>query len=139
MFEKHEILIEHNEKVHKKYSCKECCKEFTEEKVYIEHIQLHSNIERFQCNICNEIYLKKEDLQNHGQSHEGQEFGCETCAAKFLSTKDLKDHIASQHTKVMYNCKSCTNMYDDKIILEQHIIREHKEGINQQCTKCDKS
>ena len=106
-------------------AAKNVAKSLQKRTFFIEHIQVHSKIERFQCKICNEIFLKKQDFWNHGKIHEGQEFGCEKCAAQFLSNKDLNDHLAGEHMKGKYKCKSCAHMYDDETILEQHIMKEY--------------
>ena len=137
-FEKEEVLAEHHQHEHKMYSCEKCNNEFIGEKLLREHEQIHSEHDSLQCDVCDEIFHKKEELWKHGREHEGQEFQCKKCEAKFLSTRDLRAHVDGQH--MMFNCKYCENRFEDKINLEQHMKGHSQERSDQvfSCNKCGK-
>ena len=51
----------------------------------------------FNCEYCEEKFLRKSDLSTHLSEHEVKFLNCKMCSDKFLEVSDLQHHLASVH------------------------------------------
>ena len=92
--------------------CPTCGKEFKRFSIVKMHIKNYHSQEIHQCNICEEKFLLKEDLQSHYQTvHEGIEpppdyrsHNCDICGRPFADYSNYRRHVSNSY------CNDSKNM-----------------------------
>ena len=92
--------------------CPTCGKEFKRFSIVKMHIKNYHSQEIHQCNICEEKFLLKEDLQSHYQMvHEGIEpppdyrsHNCDICGRPFADYSNYRRHVSNSY------CNDSKNM-----------------------------
>lgn len=91
----------------------------------------HGGPERFECDLCGQIYLTKSNLLNHLQRHLGiKTIRCGDCDATFAWHRQLHTHRLRCHTSgplQQFKCEyaNCTKSYLMKNVLRDHVRIAH--------------
>lgn len=94
------------------------------------------------CSICNKGFVCNATFIEHIESHRGiKRFQCEICDKKFLFRRYLLDHVKNNHNSIeMYCCEICDRNFSFKYSLRRHLNVVHgfgkKRAIN--CSICNK-
>ena len=158
------------------YVCNVCNRRFIRANAYLAHCKRHTSqnkefeenkaklniireLAEFSCSICDTIYTKKGNLQEHNRTHhkdlynfdEFPEFKCEKCGRTFIQKCKLKRHVA-RHLRIealtAFTCDICASRYHKKIHLVKHmrshencqgtVLTEPNSRIKETCRLCGK-
>lgn len=129
----------------RKYKCKICNFETTENETLKAHVQVHNQERRFICDICQANFRLRHHLTAHRKRHtsnENQErkFSCDMCSESFnlkgLLTSHRKIHKMKQEKK-KYQCHICKKQYLQESNLETH-MKYHTDRRPFACDQCPK-
>uniref|UniRef100_A0A1B0C948 C2H2-type domain-containing protein n=2 Tax=Lutzomyia longipalpis TaxID=7200 RepID=A0A1B0C948_LUTLO len=145
------------------FKCPQCRKEFTEKKVLEKHMIVHKpNRPRYSCEICGNMYLWKNDKENHkkqcAKMHKLPTLQCQYCQNKYHTDIALNGHMRfckKAHKKTqenqspslhedaysnenleLLNCSICGKMFSKKDYLKIHIRTHTKPGSSFACDLC---
>ncbi|XP_037950117.1 zinc finger protein 568 [Teleopsis dalmanni] len=111
-----------------KQNTEECLETVVDEKVQLSYI----------CNRCNAGFAQRKALNYHLKSNicTMKSFKCDECKRVFISEVCLKEH---KRTHLYSNvCSECSNMFNTKEELSEHMIAVHRRKQSNQCTICKK-
>lgn len=143
---RHKMAHENDRKFH----CIICDKRFIQASNYKRHMDIHTGERRYQCDVCNNKFISLFNLKTHlerGHKKRGRRpFRSEvTSKPSIASTKLNRKGMFSQskffnnHSSdvvgddIMFKCKECGDMFDNKREVRQHIKRHQFH-----CSTCDK-
>ncbi|KAF7991993.1 hypothetical protein HCN44_010813 [Aphidius gifuensis] len=84
--------------------------------------QNQNNIVPLDCDICNKVFEKPENLHRHLRKHTG-EFICSSCLVVFSKKENLKSHECfSKNINNLYECPICQKNFTVKKNFKRHMI-----------------
>ncbi|XP_050535350.1 uncharacterized protein LOC126902291 isoform X1 [Daktulosphaira vitifoliae] len=103
------------------------------------------NDKKFECNVCNKTFSKKNNLNNHvlAKHSNNQNFICSHCQKTFAYKQSLNRHMNVKHkvTISVYSCSECGYSSQLKFMLTRHIKNVHQNGndniLNASCVFCN--
>ncbi|XP_072935277.1 zinc finger Y-chromosomal protein-like [Epargyreus clarus] len=132
-------LQAHMECTHKKYlievTCHFCGKLVKGRSKVYRHLKTHTEAKR-PCTVCNKMFAKK-GLKQHMQRHSGiKSYTCEVCASTFYSLSELCNHRRWVHNKRKdaFKCDLCNYTASRKERITIH--RKNHTDSNHPCTVC---
>ncbi|XP_075167413.1 uncharacterized protein LOC142239507 [Haematobia irritans] len=154
IFDFHEPLIEHTQRIHKKilpFKCK-MCRYYT---CFIESLRKHYEYIHKLDDVENRLYKTKELLVLSAELEPFQDvtYECSQCEFQTNSQTDIENHleghglraeergkVKGNFTTTYHNCPCCYRRFVDKTALKIHITTTHnrQEGGNTIEHKCDK-
>ena len=122
----------------RKYSCKECGKQYNFKQNLNIHIQSTHEGVKYACNQCgDQLFSLQSSLRLHIKSkHEGIKYDCNQCDYQAGYQGDLKIHIKNKHEGVKHTCSQCGQEFSQQSHLATHIKSKHK-GVKYDCNQCD--
>ena len=109
------------------FSCLNCGKQFFGMHVFQSHMR---NYQWFTCEICGKDWPTgnkgrhiKNCIVKQEIKAEKKEYICNYCEYKTPKKQSYERHKLSWHTKI--SCKNCDEMFDNNVILQQHIRKNH--------------
>ena len=104
-------LVEHNVKNHSP----------KKQKVVDVAKQVHK------CQVCSGVEFESEILLNsHIASIHYEMIKCEICELNFISKEELWEHLDKYHEwKLLHECNACGAEFENKVLLNSHIVNEH--------------
>ena len=97
------------------------------------------NQNSFQCELCEQSFERKSNLDIHKQSH--PKYECNKCAVKFVGKKQLERHELGCHEELeQHNCNDCPFQGNNRTELRRHIQRSKicTSGSVETCYTCNK-
>ena len=88
------------------------------------------------CPVCLKVLNGRWRLKSHMEIHtDVRQFVCEICAADFKTKANLKTHTREVHQRVVedVSCSFCGEKFSRKRNLQSHILKKHKAA---ECRKC---
>ena len=76
---------------------------------------------KYRCNICDQGYAEKYQLEAHLIKYGGNKVTCSVCDKNFTTTFLLRRHIADAQENVKHQCRTCKAVFMDKDVLKQHV------------------
>lgn len=77
-------------------TCSYCGKAFTKKYNLTSHLNTHTDIRPFACQICDAKFARKSDYERHSRSHSAKNFNCAACGKKFSRADMVTMHHKSQ-------------------------------------------
>ena len=110
------------------YVCKFCSKKFTAPLNLRNHMLIHKNDRKFQCDLCDYSSVRKQDLNKHKRViHSINQIECRYCDEKFNDEKSLKNHVNKHLGKKDFKCKICELEFYSKYAFVSH-MNVHKNN-----------
>ena len=155
-FSREDSLKRHILRLHNKVAktpCDTCGKSFYDKHSLKKHKQtIHEGLRNYKCDICLKLFAQACDLKYHIKAIHKKEkdFKCTVCGKGFSDKRRLSQHkrcntkedkseylFESKDVGIMYKClqKNCAFMVTDKVSLQNHVTKEHKDIICIQCGK----
>lgn len=102
-----------------------------------DHLQ--TNVNSFNCDICNKPFKRKEHLFQHRKLHTGERpYVCTTCTKAFSRKEHLVRHSVSHTGQKMHECEMCGKSFSRKDNLHKH-RKTHGVSGPYICETCGKS
>ena len=138
-------LRDHVRYVHEKLKigCSLCSwegrrKSLSSHKRAVHALVLGNNIKEHKCEICDKVYLGKENLKKHkGNVHSGVRYQCVKCDYLSSTKGSLRRHTRSTHEGVKSPCPQCDHKAHDQPSLAKHIKVVHLGLKPFKCQACD--
>ena len=127
----------------KKFTCKECGRDFTTN-ISLEHHMVgthNSHANTIRCDQCGKFFKSFETLDKHKRLLHDNSFRNHLCGhcSKILKRKaDLIDHVQRHHSDKKFPCQECGKTFSTNKDLLKHIRRNHTEREKcEQCGQCE--
>ncbi|CAH0757579.1 unnamed protein product [Diatraea saccharalis] len=135
-------LTRHTMKVHNKsehkQECEVCGKKFLYKSLMEQHLRVHTGEKPHKCDVCGKAFNTTFSLTTHKYIHNNEKpFKCSFCDHACRDSSSLRKH-QSVHLGISkkYPCQECSNRYDTKARLQDHIKRAHR-GIEPPKVTCN--
>ena len=90
------------------YVCKFCSKKFAARQNLSNHMLIHKNNRKFQCDLCDYSSIRGGDLRKHKRViHSINKLECKLCDKKFRQYKTLNNHVNIHLGKKDFRCNIC--------------------------------
>ncbi|XP_037955142.1 zinc finger protein 431-like [Teleopsis dalmanni] len=124
----------------KVHECVECHKQFNSKKVLDEHMNIHTGLRPFKCNLCPKDFASKYTLQTHVKIHSERlrPFECDECDKTFMHHQNLVQHKKLHTNTKDFVCDICNKAFFTKHNMEFHKVI-HTSNRPYNCTTCEKS
>ena len=129
-------------------TCPICLKSFSEAKFEGHFRYAHGKIEKqnVKCTKCDQVFKRASFWKKHLSTCKGKKrtFTCDKCNFVFKHRQTFVRHQALQRCSekrlvkktVPSHCQVCTELFDSKQALRQHIVERHPEIKMFKCEKC---
>uniref|UniRef100_A0A1B6DLM1 THAP-type domain-containing protein n=1 Tax=Clastoptera arizonana TaxID=38151 RepID=A0A1B6DLM1_9HEMI len=124
------------------FKCKYCEKVFTDKQIWRKHLFDEHNDRNAVCNVCNEIFVSRQDLFKHtALVHKNTVLSnnmltCEICLKKCKSVNNLRDHTLFHKVERRLQCTICETLTDWIGSLYLYNVYKNKEK-KFVCQPCD--
>ncbi|XP_055596010.1 gastrula zinc finger protein XlCGF26.1-like isoform X2 [Uranotaenia lowii] len=136
-------LMRHCKKTHNQQGHVICCDQrFFRASRLLNHIQVHTNPDAFQCSECKKNFPSNISLRNHYINvHlpvDERKFACDICLKKFAKRNSLNAHKLIHNTEEEFVCEICSKKFPKKSSLRTHIKSIHERSTDFMCDICSK-
>ena len=94
----------------------------------------------YKCNISTKELASEFELEYHekiNHTENPKAYKCDRCEKDFINLLSLKTHKRIHFKERSLTCKYCTKSFDNKDILDAHILKNHFEDVfKNKCTVC---
>jgi len=98
-----------------------CTKTFYQKQRLNFHMNKHTNVKPFKCNICEETFHNAYSMRSHAKICESNlSHTCRMCGAVFRTETSLNEHFQASHTSDSFKCK-CGSSFKYRSGLYRHI------------------
>lgn len=123
-----------------KYECKECHSKFKTKNAYTGHMATHSGL--FSCDICGKSYRQAASLKSHKLSHDpstAKPFFCSMCDKDFTQKSGLKKHLLTHTDSKMFKCTESNCGKEFRYSSNYYVhLKSHRGERNYECDLCKK-
>ncbi|XP_028259738.1 zinc finger protein 271-like [Parambassis ranga] len=127
---KHILKLSHYKRhmmVHRRREsrCPHCDTVFLQLTALKYHLRTHIEERPYQCTICIETFVEKEDLEQHCLKHrklrKERPYSCTRCDYAFCTLMELTEHMSSHEGEQPLVCSDCGKTFLNKNKLEKHL------------------
>ncbi|KAH8292941.1 hypothetical protein KR018_001505 [Drosophila ironensis] len=123
------LLCKHMQQAHHRKGYAVCCnKKFYKRSFLTDHIDRHSDPEKFKCTQCDKRFADKQCLRNHEllkhQPEEEKTFMCEQCPKRYTKQYLLDQHRVI-HKERNVVCDICERRFPNQSMLLTHVKLVH--------------
>ncbi|XP_039761993.1 zinc finger protein 91-like isoform X1 [Pararge aegeria] len=122
-----------------KFLCVECCKEFTNFKLLLEHMQVH--FKNYECSVCGKGFITSRLFTRHARRHMAKELKCEICDKVFGDKEKLGNHLRTVHLgkNKRNKCNICNERFAYHSHKLRHMVKAHgAPELKLKCHLCDR-
>lgn len=109
----------------KPYKCKFCDKSFAQGSSCTSHEKLHSVGNPIPCTVCSKKFKDNYNLRRHIRRQHQEKFECKYCKKNFSRTDRLKIHENLHTGEIIYKCRFCDVIFNEKLTLLRHEKSKH--------------
>ncbi|OQR79604.1 hypothetical protein BIW11_05622 [Tropilaelaps mercedesae] len=109
--------------------CRICYRTFTTKTWLTRHMKDSHDDIPFQCNLCDQIFGERDDLEAHVLAHGSQRFRCTLCSSTFLRKDHLQRHMNGHTGDRKLICGVCEKTFIQKAHLNEHLKSKHGKGM----------
>ena len=80
----------------------------------------HSDLKKFNCDVCGKMFSLREELQSHKVSHIEKTLKCTLCPLMFRSEEQLKRHGKVHLGAKEYQCRTCWKLFTQNGSRKRH-------------------
>lgn len=91
----------------------------------------------FVCEICEEEFPSKEDLDSHSSTHKQKKYSCTYCLKAFNRKDCFASHVRTHTGERPFKCDVCNKTFTQRNALTTHMTLH--TGKTVKCTMCDKT
>lgn len=103
------------------YKCEICSADFSSKYIYSAHLKIHADRPRqFQCNECNKTFLTSLHLQRHQRTHVPEHWECSVCQKVFKMKRNLEQHAVVHSEHKPFRCPFCEKSFARATELKDH-------------------
>ncbi|XP_018900017.2 uncharacterized protein [Bemisia tabaci] len=125
-----------------KLSCDECKEKFSNKKLLLAHMAVHSDLRSHPCKDCGKTFRHQGLLELHARSHLPADlknkFQCDLCDKRFSTKPNLITHRRIHLGVKNYTCDQCGKGFIQKGNLDTHLLT-HSSDKPFSCEMCEKS
>ena len=108
-----------------------------------KHKYVHNGIKRFNCDICNKAFARKQDMTRHKRIHnDGRPFTCDVCFSAFSELITLREHKRIHSVARPFTCDICYKTFTRSSSLNSHKLIHSSERLYIRrftCNICNKA
>ncbi|KAL1404099.1 hypothetical protein pipiens_019067 [Culex pipiens pipiens] len=109
---------------------------FTEERLAEHYKLVHPNQKKYPCKLCSTEFSNEPCLKTHMQTKHGatgpKTFPCPICGKQFTVKYNIRPHIEKVHGGVRnFQCEICKKRLTNRSCLQAHVARFHPESANE--------
>lgn len=123
-----------------KYECTECHEKFKTKNAFTGHMATHRGL--FDCDMCHKSYRQAASLKNHKMSHDPntpKPFVCNICDKEFIQKSGLKKHLLTHTDLKMFKCTEANCGKEFRYSSNYYVhLKSHKGEKDFQCDECQK-
>ncbi|XP_065056192.1 uncharacterized protein LOC135684528 isoform X1 [Rhopilema esculentum] len=103
-------------------TCDECGRSFKYPSDLKKHLQIHTDMKKFQCDECCRCFRRLHQLNVHKRIHSGEKpYSCNRCGAQFRHDSTLTMHIRTRHDHLKpFSCEGCGKNFGRMSHLRKH-------------------
>lgn len=103
-------------------TCEECGRSFKYPSDLKKHLQIHTDMKKFQCTECYRCFRRLHQLNVHKRIHSGEKpYVCNRCGAQFRHDSTLTMHIRTRHDHLKpFSCEGCGKNFGRMSHLRKH-------------------
>eukprot|EP00794_Sanderia_malayensis_P011093 gene11093-12261_t len=126
-------------------TCDECGRSFKYPSDLKKHLQIHTDMKKFQCDECCRCFRRLHQLNVHKRIHSGEKpYVCNRCGAEFRHDSTLTMHIRTRHDHLKpFSCDGCGKNFGRMSHLRKHQRNVCGKGTQRTnifaCKYCEKS
>lgn len=123
-----------------KYECLECHEKFKTKNAYTGHMATHTGL--FSCDICGKSYRQAASLKSHKLSHDpstAKPFFCSMCEKDFTQKSGLKKHLLTHTDSKMFKCMEVNCGKEFRYSSNYYVhLKSHRGEKDYECNECKK-
>ncbi|XP_065644619.1 zinc finger protein 1 [Hydra vulgaris] len=103
-------------------SCEQCGRCFKYPSDLKKHLQIHTDVKKFECDECPRTFRRLHQLNVHKRIHTGEKpYVCNRCGAQFRHDSTLTMHIRTRHDHLKpFTCDGCGKKFGRMSHLRKH-------------------
>lgn len=87
-------LLEHmRQHTGKRIRCLKCYKPFSTDRGLIHHMKTHADLFKFHCNVCYQVFSRRDKWQSHQNRCKAKQYVCDICDRFFVNKSHFDYHV----------------------------------------------
>uniref|UniRef100_A0A8C6TFB3 C2H2-type domain-containing protein n=1 Tax=Neogobius melanostomus TaxID=47308 RepID=A0A8C6TFB3_9GOBI len=120
----------------KMFSCNICQEQFNTRSELNTHRASHTGDSPVTCNMCDKVFVSKNTLAIHMRIHTGvKPYVCLLCGKRFTQNGGLRIHLRTHSGEKPFTCEVCQTSFNNPSNLRRHMVT-HNTGFK--CLICKK-